>query len=137
MSEVYVPVFQLDEDTLAGFPIDVLWADDSDLMRHAIKGLLDVTPGINVVGETKSLAQTLNMTAALRPTAVLMDMPGFIRAELLSSTKHLIAISLWNDEESKTLAEDYGATIFLDKSTLATELVGTMMELRSEGPTRE
>ena len=107
-------------------------------MRRAIKGLLDVTPGINVVGETNSLAQTLNMTAALRPTAVLMDlhmnderrfMPGFVRAELVSSAKHVIAMSLWNDDETKTLAESYGATVFLDKSMLATELVPTIMAL--------
>ena len=76
------------------------------------------------------------MTATLRPAVLLMDihMPGerdfdanFIKVHLLNSAKHVLAMSLWNDEASKAVAQSYGASTLLDKNTLASDLVPTIL----------
>jgi hypothetical protein len=42
-----------------------------------------------------------------------------IKTRLQSSAKHVVAMSVWNDEESKVLAVSYGALALLEKSKLA------------------
>jgi DNA-binding NarL/FixJ family response regulator len=96
----------------------VLLADDSDLMLRMIGRLLQEQPGIELLGHAKSFAQTLQMTAELKPQVVVMDLhmrdettfePDFIRSQLLRSAKHIVIISVWNDEKSQALANSYGA----------------------------
>jgi hypothetical protein len=41
----------------------------------------------------------------------------------------LFAISVWTDEESKSLAESFGADALLDKMDLANRLIPTIMHL--------
>ena len=72
----------------------VLLADFSDLMLRMIGRLLQEQAGIELLGLAKNLAQTLQMTAELKPQVVVMDLhmpdetefdPDFIRSQLLSS----------------------------------------------------
>ena len=117
--------------------IGVLLADDAEIIRNVLTRMLGTQPEIHILGEAKTFAETLEMTATLRPTVVLMDihMPGerdfsanFIKVELLSSAKHVLAMSLWNDDESKAVAQSYGASTLLDKSTLASTLIPAIEE---------
>jgi CheY-like chemotaxis protein len=117
--------------------IGVLLADDAEIIRNVLTHMLGTQPEIHILGEAKTFAETLEMTATLRPTVVLMDihMPGerdfsanFIKVELLSSAKHVLAMSLWNDDESKAVAQSYGASTLLDKSTLASTLIPAIEE---------
>lgn len=117
--------------------VTVLLAEDAEVMRLAIRRVLDVEPGIELLGEAVTLSQTLQMTAELMPNVVLMDlhMPGerelsprFIKSQLFLSTKHVLMMSVWNDEESKALANSYGAFTLLDKSDLQSSLVPTIMQ---------
>ena len=55
--------------------------------------------------------------------------PDFVKAQLLSSAKHILAISIWNDEQAEALAESYGASRLLDKAQLGSELIPTILEL--------
>ena len=110
----------------------MLLADDAEIIRNVLTRMLGTQPEIRILGEARTFAETLKMTARLKPDVVVMDvhMPGerdfnanFIKVELLSSAKHVLAMSLWNDDESKAVAQSYGASALLDKSTLALTLI--------------
>jgi DNA-binding NarL/FixJ family response regulator len=116
----------------------VLLVDDSDLMLRMIRRLLEEEAGIVLLGQAKSLAQTLQLTAELKPQVVVMDLhmpdettfePDFIRSQLLHSAKHIVIMSVWNDEESQALANRYGAASFLDKNTLSSTLIPAILNL--------
>jgi two-component system chemotaxis response regulator CheB len=116
----------------------VLLADDSDLMLRMIRRLLEEEAGIELLGQAKSFAQTLQMTAELKPQVVVMDLhmvdettfePDFIRSQLLHSAQHIVIMSVWNDEKSQALANSYGAASFLDKNTLSSTLIPAILNL--------
>jgi two-component system response regulator NreC len=113
-------------------PIKLLLADCSDAMRSAIRQLLKKELGIEVVGTATSFAEGLQLSAALKPDVLLMDLhmpdereypPELVKSQVLLHTKCIIAISLWDDDESKVLAERFGAHVLLDKMKLYTELI--------------
>jgi DNA-binding NarL/FixJ family response regulator len=117
--------------------IGVLLADDAKIIRSVVTQMLGTQSEIRILGEATTFAETLKMTATLRPAVVLMDihMPGerdfdatFIKVKLLSSARHVLAMSLWNDDESKAVAQSYGASTLLDKSTLASTLIPAIEE---------
>jgi DNA-binding NarL/FixJ family response regulator len=108
----------------------VLLADDSEIMRKAIMYFLKDDSEIEVLGEGANFAQTMLLAIKLQPHVILLDLhmndertvtPSQIKASLNGS--RLIAMSLWNDDETKVLAETFGAVTLLDKATLATELI--------------
>jgi hypothetical protein len=47
--------------------------------------------------------------------------PSELKSSLNGSA--LLAISIWNDDETKVLADSYGAVEFLDKTNLGYELI--------------
>jgi DNA-binding NarL/FixJ family response regulator len=117
-------------------PIKVLLADDSDFVRRAIAQLLKTEPTIELVGEAENYAETIEMTAALRPDLLLMDlhMPGeqkhdaaALSSQLLHSTNRILAISVWNDDATKNLAASLGASALLDKCNLGVELIPAIL----------
>jgi DNA-binding NarL/FixJ family response regulator len=112
--------------------ISVLIADDTDLMRLTIAGLLKREPRIKVVAEAANYSETLALTTALQPDVLLLDlhMPDereypseTVRNHVLQNTRCVLAISVWNDDCAKSLAESLGAKVLLDKAKLATELI--------------
>lgn len=121
-------------------PIKVLLADDSKIVCRAIRQLLADQTGIEIVGETSDFAQTVQMTGDLKPQIVILDlhMPdgkAISLPEVKSRLNHgtqVLAISIWNDAESKELAESLGAIILLDKIDLAEKLIPTIMQLSRE-----
>jgi two-component system response regulator NreC len=117
--------------------IGLLLADDSDVIRRAVAQMLQAQTGVRILGEARSFAEIFRMVADLKPTVVLMDLhmpddreinPALVRTQLQLSAKHVLAMSFWNDEQSKALAESYGASTLLDKSTLASELIPAIMQ---------
>lgn len=118
----------------------VLLADDATVMRRLIRELLEVRPEIEVVGEAGDFAQTMRMASDLKPDVVVMDlhMPSGIRAapaevktHLKSCGSRLLAISIWNDEDSRDLAREFGATILLNKLDLGETLAPAILHLAS------
>jgi two-component system, NarL family, response regulator DevR len=112
--------------------IKVLLVDGSDVMRSAIRQLLKNELGIEVIGIATSFAEALVLTAALKPDVLLMDphmpdereyAPGLVKSQILLHTKCVVAISLWNDDDAKALAESFGAHVLLDKMSLYSELI--------------
>ena len=112
--------------------IRVLLADSSDVMRIAIVRVLKEEPLIELIGEATSFAETLQLTAALKPDVLLLDphmrdereYPAeLVKPQVLLNTKCVVAISFWNDADARDLAETFGATTLLDKTKLYSELI--------------
>jgi DNA-binding NarL/FixJ family response regulator len=113
-------------------PIQVLIADDSQVIRRAIRLLLQAE-SISIAGELASFAELVATLKSMKPDVVLMDlhMPGDEEADTVKENMHgicLIAISLFDDPETQFLAESFGAARLLNKSTLATTLINAIHE---------
>jgi DNA-binding NarL/FixJ family response regulator len=115
----------------------VLIADDSDLMRTAIRDRLADESSIHIVGEAASFAETLLLLAASSPDLLVLDLslpereqfsPDFVASHLRSVTT--VAISLANDDTAQALAKSYGATALLDKIALYTDLIPAIQQSR-------
>jgi chemotaxis response regulator CheB len=110
--------------------IGVLLADDSEIMRNAIADILRADPEIQLLAQASSFIQTMELTSTLRPQVVVMDLymrdeknvtPFQVKSCLRGSV--LLSISLRNDDESKALAESFGAVALVEKVNLADELI--------------
>jgi two-component system chemotaxis response regulator CheB len=110
--------------------INVLLADKSEIVRKVIADLLKSDLEIQVLAEAASLSQTLQLLSNFHPHIVVMDIhigdertvkPSMVKLCFVDSP--LLANSLWKDEETKALADSYGAVRLLDKTQLAYELI--------------
>jgi chemotaxis response regulator CheB len=117
--------------------IKVLLADDSDVMRRAIVKLLNEEPSTELVGEARGFAETIQLANALKPDVLLMDLhmsdereysPESVRVQLSMHAGCIVAISVWNDEKAKALAERFGARVLLDKANLYAELISAIKQ---------
>jgi two-component system response regulator NreC len=122
-------------------PITVLLSDDKEVIRSSIRLLLDSDPEIRMVGEAVNFRQTIQSAIDLKPQIVVMDLhmpdassvnPQEIKSLLDTLGSRLIAISFWNDEGTRALAQSLGAVILLDKMVLAAELIPAIKRTISE-----
>jgi DNA-binding NarL/FixJ family response regulator len=119
--------------------IRVLLADDSEIVRRGIRSLLRSQTEIELVGEAADFCQTIQLLNELKPQVVVLDlhMPEGPEATLLDVKSHLhhdsrvLPMSVWNDEETKALAERLGTFPLLDKMELGDKLIPTIMHLVS------
>jgi DNA-binding NarL/FixJ family response regulator len=118
----------------------LLVADDSEIIRKAVKRLLEAEPTIKILGEATSFAETIQKASELKPDVVLLDlhMPDertldaeYIRANLrpLGSEIKIIGISLSGneDQEVRDLAASLGACTVLEKSRFYDELIPAIL----------
>jgi len=112
--------------------IRVLLADDSDVMRSVIARILTDDPDLEIIGVAASFAETLRLTAVMKPDILIMDLhmadereypPETVKGQLLQTTDCIVAMSLWNDTDAKALAESMGARMLLDKANLYSTLI--------------
>jgi two-component system chemotaxis response regulator CheB len=113
-------------------PIKLLLADNSDIIRAAIVRLLNEETSVEVVCETRGFADTLRLSAALKPDILLLDLhmddedqypPPLVREQLVQAVKCILAMSVWNDDKAHALAESLGAKVLLDKANLYSTLI--------------
>jgi DNA-binding NarL/FixJ family response regulator len=132
--------------TLLQMPITVLLADGSDVMRAAIVLLLNKEPRIEFVGAAANFAEALQLTAALKPDVLLIDlhMPdaekrafNSLKAQVLQGTGCIVAISVWTDENAKALAHEFGAHVLLDKTRLDSQLIPAIIKFCPTGTVRD
>jgi DNA-binding NarL/FixJ family response regulator len=62
-----------DRDTAAHEAIRVLIADHETLVRYGVRAVLEISPGIQVVGEAATSDEAINQTIRLCPTVLLID----------------------------------------------------------------
>jgi DNA-binding NarL/FixJ family response regulator len=113
--------------------IRVLLADDQALIRAGFRLLLDSERDIEIVGEAADGRQALELTAALKPDVVLMDirMPALdgleatraIAADTELAHVHVVILTTYETDEYVFEALRAGASGFLLKDTEPTELI--------------
>jgi DNA-binding NarL/FixJ family response regulator len=110
--------------------VRVLVVDDQRLIRDSIASLLDVQPGIAVVGTAGDGREAVDQAQALRPDVVLMDvrmptMDGIDALTVLRQTVpdcRVVMLTTFDDEEYVVRALRAGATGYLLKDLPAREL---------------
>lgn len=116
--------------------IKVLIADDSEVMRTAIRRVLVEDDRIKIVGEASNFAQTIRMIGDFKPDVLLLDLhlpeqgdftPAFVKAQIFC-VPHTLAVSFSNDTEAKALANSYWVEALLDKINLYAELIPAIMQ---------
>jgi DNA-binding NarL/FixJ family response regulator len=115
-------------------PIRVLIADDSSVIRKAVRQLLEIEPEIEIVGEACSFRELVDMRRELQPDIVVMDLHMIEQSdnapeELKGFDSPLIAMSMCARDEGESRAKEIGASTFLDKMRLYDDLVPRIREL--------
>ncbi|HET6672366.1 MAG TPA: response regulator transcription factor [Agromyces sp.] len=111
--------------------IRVLVADDQALFREALTTLLEVQPGIEVVGEAGNGEEAVRRSDELRPDVVLMDlrMPvldGIAATARLRTEQpgvRVLALTTFDDDEDVFAALRAGAVGYLLKDVTSARLV--------------
>ena len=108
---------------MVGESIRVLVADDQAAVREGLATLLDLTPGIEVIGEARDGAEAVRLVAEHSPDVVLMDlhMPGIdgIEATARIAREHpevrVVVLTTYADNASIQGALRAGALGYLTK----------------------
>ena len=118
-------------------PCKVFLADDSEVVRRAIRMRLKDHPNIVIVGETEIFAETLRLVPILKPRIIVLDihLKGFETVkpfDLCAQSGYqcdIIGISIFSDDETEVLSQKLGVNILVDKMNLAEELIPMILEL--------
>jgi DNA-binding NarL/FixJ family response regulator len=111
-------------------PIRILIADDHSVVRQGLKMFLTLDPELEVVGEAANGEEALNMSRALSPDVVLMDMLMPVMDGIAATTRiraempdtEVIALTSVLDDGTVVGAVRAGAIGYLLKDTQADEL---------------
>jgi DNA-binding NarL/FixJ family response regulator len=106
-------------------------ADDHQLFREGLHGLLDAIPDTRVVGEAATGDEAVAQAAALQPDVILMDikMPGLngiaATREILAGSPRIgiLILTMFEDDDSVFAAMRAGARGYLLKAASQEELV--------------
>jgi len=114
--------------------IRVLIADDHALVRSGLRALLEAQPDIDVVGEAGDGAVAVTQALKLKPDVVIVDltMPGRnginaiedLRRECPASK--VVVLTMHDDEAYVRMTRLAGASAFVLKKALATELINAI-----------
>jgi DNA-binding NarL/FixJ family response regulator len=111
-------------------PVRVLVVDDQQLIRESIASLLDIQPGITIVGTAGDGREAVDQAIALEPDVILMDvrMPTMDGIEAVAVLRRslprcrVVMLTTFDDEEYVVRALRAGANGYLLKDLPAREL---------------
>ena len=114
--------------------IRVLLVDDHPVVRVGLRGMLEMSDDLHVVGEAASGDEALTLTATLRPDVVLMDlrMPGIDGAEATERIAahfpgvRVLVLTTYDTDEDILRAIEAGAAGYLLKDTPLAQLVAAI-----------
>ena len=118
----------------AAAAVRVLVVDDQQLIRESIASLLDIQPGITVVGTAGDGRDGVDQALALEPDVVMMDvrmprMDGVAAARELARRSpgcRVVMLTTFDDEEYVVAALRAGAAGYLLKDRPAAELAAAV-----------
>ena len=119
--------------------IRILLAEDQTLLRQALRTILDLEPGLEVVGEAVNGVEAVDLALELQPDIVLMDiqMPQESGVQATSricaarSTTKVIVLTTFDYEEYVFEAVKSGAMGYLLKDVPAPELIDTIRRVHA------
>jgi two-component system, NarL family, sensor histidine kinase FusK len=122
-------------------PVRVLIVDDYPLARNGLRRALEDYPNVAVVGDARDAAEALELTAALQPDVILMDlqMPrlsGVTAIRQLRQTRseaRVLVLTAFAQDEYLFEALRAGARGYLLKSAEVGELVDAIQEVHAGG----
>lgn len=123
-----------DGSPFASKPLRVLVADDHDIVQHGLKQLLLANFNEIVFGEAKNAQETIAQCAREQWDVVLLDitLPGRSGLDILGDLKRIapevpiLIMSAFPEGEFAVRALKSGASGYLDKQTLAAEVVAAI-----------
>jgi len=119
--------------------MSVLIADDSEEFRKALRRHFEGQSDIVVVGEAVDFSHAARLAGHLRPDVVLLDLrmndshgldAVTAAPALISNGATILAMSFSTDDDAKALAKQIGAAKLLDKMSLYTELIPTILGMK-------
>lgn len=126
-----------------GEAVRVLIVDDQESYRSAVRMVVSLADGFEVVGEADSGELGVEMALGLRPDLVLMDinMPGMdgLEATRIITERHgpdVLMLSTYEAGEFAKRAVRVGAIGFLTKSDFNPAALATAWEERDSAPAR-
>ena len=117
--------------------VRVLLVDDHAVVRAGLKTLLKAAERVEIVGEASSGEEGVEMAGTLEPDIVVMDraMPGMDGIEAtrriteLELGAKILVLAIHDEDEFLVPALKAGATGFLKKSVVQTDLIGAIETL--------
>jgi len=117
----------------------VVVADDQRLLREGLVTMLQLIPGVEVVGTAADGEEALTVTERVRPDVVLMDL-RMPRVDGVEATRRVLAavptarvvvLTTYADDESVFAALDAGASGYLTKDAGAEEIARAIHAVRA------
>ena len=111
--------------------VRVLVVDDQDVVRHAAAELLADDPSIDVIGQACNGVEAVEMSAALTPDVIVMDMrmplmdgvEATRRIAVVQPETHVLVHSAYGDESLVIEAFQAGARGYVLKGSAASDLL--------------
>lgn len=116
--------------------IRVFLAEGSEILSQAIRQLLEDRAEVEFVGEAANFSRTIEMASNLKPDVILIDLlmaEKEHRTSLDVGGAQILAMSLSDGDEARSLAETLGASLIVDKINLYDELIPAIVKLASNG----
>lgn len=117
--------------------IRILIVDDHPVVRHGLRGMLNIKPGLEVVGEAEDGDEAILQARALEPDVILLDLilprkDGLAVIEELKQEAHqayILVLTSLTEDEKLIAALDAGAQGCLLKDSSPTELVRAVRDV--------
>jgi two-component system NarL family response regulator len=123
--------------------IRILVVDDHHVVRQGLVALLNIMPGIEVIGQASDGAEAIRLYSALHPDITLMDLqlPGISGVEAIrrirqnDSSARFIVLTTFDGDEDIYRALEAGARAYLLKGMTVEELTAAIKVVHA-GKTR-
>jgi len=119
--------------------INVVLADDHDLIRAGMKYALSQTKGIKVVGETSTVEEVIRLTNQLSPQVIIMDvkLSGISSLDTIKKilqtnpTTKILIVTSCNDTIYPARLLEAGASGYLTKSSSLPSLIQAIKNIHA------
>jgi NarL family two-component system response regulator LiaR len=121
--------------------IRILIVDDQQLIRHALRTLIEGEPDLSIVGEASDVRELINLTRQLQPDLVLLDLAVCLShyTEVLADLQRCrppvrtVILTMIEEEEVIVQALLAGATGYLLKSIVPQDLLQALRAAAAGG----
>lgn len=121
--------------------IRILLVEDHEVVREALKGLIEAQPGMSVVGEAQDGARAIQLAASLQPDVIVMDigLPGVNGAQATRAIKRaapqtrIVALTQYEDTSYLRELIEAGAKGYVLKRAASQALVGAIRTVVTGG----